>query len=473
MTLAPTAPAAATPDWDSARAETVAHLQRLIRFDTTNPPGNELPLARYLDEVLRAAGIETRLFEPTPGRAALIARLRATVAPEGGALLLLAHMDVVGVEAEHWTVDPFGGVIKDGYLYGRGAIDDKGMLAANLETMLLLKRHVVDAGGALARDVVFVATSDEETGGEWGLGWILAHHADLVRAEFAINEGGRTRIVGRGTTYLAVQTAEKVSHVVRMTAHGPGGDASVPLADNAVPRLGRALAAVGAYREPVRLTPGTRRFFAELAPLWPVKREGAAMADVASRAPARLARGARVLAGIPVLDALLRNGISPTVVNGGMRHNVIPTEASAILNVRTLPGASLDGLLGRLRRVIADRRVELTVEERGLDAPQSDLRSPVFAAIAATATALRPGIAVVPYLGTGATDSARLRRAGIQCYGTLPFPMVVEDEQRMHGNDERVPLDSLHFGVRLIFGVARRVCAKDGGVPRTSRRGRP
>ncbi|HUK61908.1 MAG TPA: M20/M25/M40 family metallo-hydrolase, partial [Dongiaceae bacterium] len=157
---------AQTPDWNAARDETVQHLQRMIRINTSNPPGNEKPVAQYLDSVLKSAGIETHLFEPTPGRAAFVARLKGMGAKKP--VILMGHMDVVGVERAHWSVDPFAAGIKDGVLYGRGAIDDKGMLAANLETMLLLKRNIIDKGGSLSRDVIFVANSDEEAGGEWG-----------------------------------------------------------------------------------------------------------------------------------------------------------------------------------------------------------------------------------------------------------------------------------------------------------------
>ena len=443
------------PDWELVRAETIAHLQRLIRIVTVNPPGNEVYLARELEQILSGEGIESQLIEPSPGRAALVARLRGTGAR--GPVMMMAHMDVVGVEAEKWSVDPFGGVVEGGYLYGRGAIDDKGMLAANLETMLLLKRHVVDAGIPLERDVIFLATSDEETGGDWGLGWIVDHHPDLIRADFALNEGGRTRIVGDGRLYLAIQTSEKVSHLVRITATGPDGHAAIPLAGNAVLRLGRALAAIGDHAEPVRLTPTTRRFFADLAALWPVADERDAMADVASQSESRMRRGARRIAKIPLLDALLRNGISPTMLQGGVRTNVIPTSVSATLNVRTLPGESVDGVVERLRAAIDDAEVTVEVADRGIDAPASDPDSPMFSALAAAARSLREGIVVVPYLSTGATDSARLRRIGIPCYGILPFPMVPEDEGRMHGHDERIPLESLHFGTRLIHDAVRRV----------------
>ncbi len=443
------------PDWPVVRAETVEHLRRLLRIDTVNPPGNEIVVARYLEAELSGVGIETRVLEPAPGRAAVVARLAGD--GRGRPILLLAHMDVVGVEREHWTTDPFGAEVRDGYVYGRGAIDDKGMLAVELATMLLLKRHVVDAGRPLARDVVLVATSDEETGGDWGLGWLLEHHPGLLRAEFAINEGGRVRVVDGRPLYAAVQTSEKVAHIVTLRAHGPPGHASVPLAGNAVLRLARALVAVGAHEEPLRLTPTTRGFLAGLAPRWPDRRIGEAMADVASHDAERIARGAAVLRAVPVIDAVLRTGISATMLGGGIRANVIPADATATLNVRTLPGEEIADVAARLREAIADPLVDVGVSDAGEDAPPSDPDSPLFAALADSARDLVPDIVVVPYLSTGATDSARLRRFGVPCYGMLPFPMPAEDEARMHGHDERVSVEAIEFGVRLVYGAVGRV----------------
>jgi acetylornithine deacetylase/succinyl-diaminopimelate desuccinylase-like protein len=443
------------PDWTAAQQETITHLQAMIRMNTSNPPGNEIAVARYLDSTLKAEGIETHLFEPAPGRAALVARLKGNGSKQP--VILMAHMDVVGVEHDKWSVDPFGAVIRDGYLYGRGAIDDKGMLSANLETMLLLKRNVVDKGATLSRDVVFVANSDEEAGGDWGMGWLIANHPELVKAEFALNEGGRTRIVQGKPLYLAIQNTEKVSHVVEVVASGTGGHASIPLNDNAILRLGRALAKIGEHREPLDVKPTTREFFLELSKVWPDKSQRQAMADVASRAPARQQRGARVLANIPVLDAVLRNGISATIIGGGIRSNVIPVEAKATLNIRTLPGASLDSVISRLKRVVNDPKVAFNIVERSDDAPASDFTSPMFAAIADATRAVDPTMVVVPYLSTGATDSARLRQLGMQAYGILPFPMDQNDEDRMHGNDERIPLSSLAFGTKVIYGAIARV----------------
>lgn len=444
-----------TPEWEAVEAETISRLQAIIRFDTTNPPGNELPLARYLESVLREQGIETTVLEPTKNRAQVIGRIRGSGARRP--VILLAHMDVVGVERASWTHDPFGGEISDGYLYGRGAIDDKGMLAANLMTMLLLKRMLSRSGDTLSRDVVFIATSDEEAGGEWGMGWLVAHHPQLLDAEFALNEGGRTRIIEGGRTYLAVQSAEKVSHVVTVTARGSAGHAAIPLPDNAIFRLGRALDQLSVYAEPVMLTGITRQFFSRLAEIWPNEDEKQAMLDLVAGEPQRMQDGARALSRIAVFNAVLRNGISPTVIEGGKQFNVIPDSAGAVLNVRTLPGQAIEKVLQRLRAVVTEPGVTIEVTQHGEEAPASDSGSAMFNAIAAAAHELDPRIAVVPYLSTGVTDSARLRRLGVQAYGILPFPMAQSDEERMHGNDERVPLESLHFGTRLIFGAISRI----------------
>lgn len=444
-----------SPDWSAVERETLSRLQDLIRFDTTNPPGNELPLARYLEGALRAEGIETTMFEPTKNRAALIGRIRGSGAARP--VILLAHMDVVGVERASWSCDPFAGEVRDGYVYGRGAIDDKGMLAANLMTMLLLQRELRDSTATLARDVIFVATSDEEAGGEWGMGWLVERHPGVLDAEFALNEGGRTRIIEGGQTYLAVQAAEKISHVVTVTAQGSAGHAAIPLEDNAIFRLGRALESLSRHSEPLVLTVITRQFFARLADVWPNETEQRAMRELASADGGTAEKGAAVLSRTPVFNAVLRNGVSPAIVEGGSRYNVIPASAGAVLNVRTLPGQSIDAVVARLRAAVNEPGVKLEITQRGEEAPASDPESGMFAAIAHAALELDPKIAVVPYLSTGVTDSARLRRIGVQAYGVLPFPMRQSDEERMHGHDERVPVQSLHFGTRLIHGTIRRI----------------
>jgi acetylornithine deacetylase/succinyl-diaminopimelate desuccinylase-like protein len=452
----PTADASTSPDSQvQGTAGVLEHLQALIRIDSSNPPGNELKVAQYLDRVLRADGIETWLDEPAPGRGSLIARI-----PGDGSerpLLLMAHMDVVGVEASKWSVPPFGGEVRDGYVYGRGAIDDKGMLASLLQTMRLVRHSVVAGGARPRRDLVLLATADEEAGGTFGIDWVMANRRSLIEAEFALNEGGRVRVVNGVPCYAAVQCAEKVPHNVVVTAVGPGGHASVPHAGNAITRLAAALARIGTHVEPLQLSEVTRGFLHALSAVWPEESQRRAMALVASGDPVDEGRGAEALRRVPSLDAILRNGISATLISGGTRANVIPTEAQATLNVRTLPGASIHDVVTRLRAAVQDEAVSFQVKASGDDAPASPVDSPMYRAIAESVAALEPRVITVPYLSTGATDSAVLRLAGIPCYGLLPFPLTQEDEDRMHGHDERVSVASLDFGTRLVHRIVDRM----------------
>lgn len=441
-------------DWPLVEAESVALLQSLIRFNTVNPPGNELFLARFIHEKFATEEIESRLLVPAENRGAVIARIKGDGSRRP--VMLLAHMDVVGVEADKWSCDPFGGIVRDDYVYGRGAFDDKGMLAANMMTMLLIQRGLAN-GKKLSRDVLFVATSDEEGGGEAGIKWLVANHRDLLDAEFAINEGGRTRIIAGGKRYFAIQTAEKISHLVTLTARGPAGHASVPREENSILRLGRALERLSGYSEALSLSETTRRFFRELAGVWSNQDEKAAMSAIASPDEKDQAKGAAVLSRIPMFNAVVRNTIAPTILAGGFQGNVIPAEASAVLNVRTMPNHSIDDVVSRLREAIGDDNVDVAVSARSADSPPSDIDSVMFRAIESSAKELDPEMAVVPYLGAGATDSAALRRIGINAYGILPFPMEREDEERMHGHDERVSIESLSFGVRLIYESVVRV----------------
>jgi len=394
------------PDWPSVASEVVAHAQELIRLRTVNPPGDEAIVAQYLAAALARAGIESTLIETAPGRAAVRAVLHARRAT-AGAVMLVAHMDTVGVEDAAWSVPPFAAEIRDGYLYGRGAIDDKGMLAVNLVTMLVLARDIAARELTLARDVVFLATPDEETGGAAGMEWLVRNAPQALQAEYAINEGGRVRVAPDGSRTVLLQVAEKSSHIVTITARGVAGHAGVPRADNAIVALGRALAAIGEF------------------------------------------------ASDPA------HGVSPTILQAGFKSNVIPADATATLNARTRPGESVDAVVAELRRLVANPAVEVRVTERGDEAPASSDETPMYTAIADSARAIDPGVTVMPYVSNGVTDSARLRLLGVQAYGVLPFPLTLEDEGRMHGADERVPIDALAYGVRLVHGAVRRVAGRE------------
>jgi acetylornithine deacetylase/succinyl-diaminopimelate desuccinylase-like protein len=244
---------------------------------------------------------------------------------------------------------------------------------------------------------------------------------------------------------------------VTVTARGSAGHAAIPLSDNSIYRLGSALDQLSRHLEPMMLTEITRQFFARLAEIWPDREEKNAMLDLVAGDEGQSQAGARILSRRSVFNAVLRNGISPTVIQGGKQFNVIPDTATAVLNVRTLPGESLDKVVARMRAAVTQPGVTIDITERGQESPWSDPGSEMFAAITAAAHELDPKMPVVPYLSTGVTDSARLRRLGVQAYGILPFPMAQADEERMHGADERIPLDALHFGTRLIFGAISRI----------------
>jgi acetylornithine deacetylase/succinyl-diaminopimelate desuccinylase-like protein len=333
------------------------------------------------------------------------------------------------------------------------------MLAANTMAMLLLNRALRAEKRTLSRDVVFVATADEEAGGEWGMAWIVKHHPEILDAEFALNEGGRTRVIAGGRRYLAIQSAEKISHVVTLTARGTAGHSAVPLPDNAIFALARATARLADHVEPIHLTPITRKFFGGLAAVWPDEKEASAMRDVAADEPSKVERAAAELSRTPVFNAVLRAGISPTMIEGGIRYNVLPASAGAVLNVRTIPGQRINDVVSRIKAAIADDKIEIGITDSGEEAPASDASSEMFSALAAAARTLDPEMTVVPYMSNGVTDSARLRLLGVNAYGILPFPMPQSDEERMHGHDERIPIASLNFGTRLIYetllGVTR------------------
>jgi acetylornithine deacetylase/succinyl-diaminopimelate desuccinylase-like protein len=424
-------------------------LTQLIQINTTNPPGNEQAAAKYVAGILEREGITAEILEVTPGRSAVVARLRSSaISDPARALLLVAHMDVVGAERSRWSVDPFGAVIKDGYIYGRGALDDKSMLAANLATIIGLKR----ANARLNRDVIFLATDDEEGGGDASIKALIAKNWDKFAAGFAINEGGEVVMKGGKVQYVAVQASEKVAVNVAVVAKGTTGHASVPTKDNAVVHLAAAVEKIGNYSAPVHFTAIVRRYFEGLAAIsddeigkWMRSLETSDRGEHAQRV---------ISDTNPQWGAMMRDSIAPTMLNAGVRPNVIPGEARAILNIRLLPGDTIDVLLGELRKLVNDPQVRLEVQPNaGLAAPPSSLESEFYASISKVAAEEFPGVPVLPYQSTWATDSAQLRLHNVQAYGLWPFPVTDEDLKRMHGDDERISIASFNKGVDVLARI--------------------
>jgi acetylornithine deacetylase/succinyl-diaminopimelate desuccinylase-like protein len=454
------APAWAQNGFDRAAAqnETLEHLKRLIALDTQNPPGNEIITARYLDAQLKGLpGIETHILDPGDGRANFVARLHAGN-PSRSPVLVMAHMDVVGADLSKWTTPPFQPSERDGYLYGRGAIDDKGMLAA----LVVAIARIARIRDALDRDVILLATAAEE-GGDQGIERVLEKHFDLIKdAEFAMNEGGRVRLRGGRVNTINIQITEKISYVVVATARGTGGHGSVPVPDNAIAALARALARVHESKPPVRLNPVTREYFARLAKVEsdPAMRD--AMAAIATATDqAGIDKAADVLSREPLHSAVLRTGVALTMIGGGIRSNIIPSEATATLNVRVLPQGDIAADVAEMNRIGGEKAVTFELKGQPHTAPPvSPTTTALFQAMESVGRTMAPDAVVVPFMSTGGTDGAMLRAQGIATYGILPMPLTMDDELRMHGDNERVPISSLGWAAEYLYRVLQTVTAR-------------
>ena len=440
--------------WTALGDEAAGLLSQYLRINTTNPPGNEIAAARWLAAVLRRDGIEAQIFEPAPGKANLYARLRG----DGSArpLILLNHMDVVLASPEYWTVDPFSGLIKDGVVWGRGALDMKGEAIAQLMAMVILKRAHVP----LKRDIIFLATSDEEIGAGVGAAWIVEHQADLVRdAEFLLNEGGVTRADGRGgVEFYGIGTTEKSPFWLDATARGTAGHGSRPTPDNPVHRLIRALDRIAEWRTPLIVTPAAERSFRDLATIERDSTVRRWFSDI--RTALRDSVAVRAITADLTYNALLRNTISITGLKGSDKTNVIPPVATAAIDVRLLPGQDPAAFLGELTRVVGDTAVTLRPQGPNWPATESPIETEMFRAITQVAHARHPNALVTTLMLPGFTDSHYFRRLGIASYGLGPFPLTQGESRGVHGNDERVRVDALRFGVRFYYDVVSRVAAK-------------
>jgi acetylornithine deacetylase/succinyl-diaminopimelate desuccinylase-like protein len=443
--------AADAPDWSALTREATSILSQYLKIDTSNPPGRELPAAQFLQSLLAPERIETRVIESAPGRGSVFARLRGDGTRK--AVLLLNHLDVVPADARFWTVAPFGGEVKDGYVWGRGALDMKGAAVLQLMTMLLLKRHAVP----LRADVIFLGTADEEAGGGLGAGFIVRRHWDLVKdAGVVLNEGGGIRIDAAGRPTFAVAVSEKTPFRVTLVAAGPAGHGAMPRPDSAVHRLVAALARVGAYQAPVTVIPEVQAFYGELAEREPSPwRERYRDLAAALKDPAVAAEfAARDLAG----NARVRNTIAITVLEGSSKVNVIPAQASAQLDVRLLPGVDPAVFLEELRRVVGDDSIRIEATPT-LQAGRSPDTHALFDVLRALAREHDPHTLVTTPLLIAATDCRYFRPRGIPCYGFMPFRLPLGETAGIHGNNERVSVANLESGTRLLYEIVRRLAA--------------
>lgn len=441
------------PDFDAATVEVRGLLEALVAADTRNPPGNEARAVAIGVEKLREAGIPYRVTEFAPGRENLVARLVGDGSAEP--LLLLAHIDVVGAAGQGWTVEPHKLTERDGFLYGRGVLDDLGMAAIELQVLLLLAK----TGVPLSRDVILAWTGDEESGGR-GIQWILEHEPESVAAEVVLNEGGGIRLDDAGRPLrVDLQTAEKIYQDYELRVRGPTGHSSVPLPDNAIYRLAAALDRIAGHVFPVRLLPVTRVNLAARESTAPPEQARAIRAVLAAPSdppPDAIA----VLDQDPALAASLRTTCVATQVEGGTRANALPAEAWALINCRLLPGESPEAVRDQLRRLIEDPEIAVSAPSEFGFGAGSPLDGPGPDAIAAVVGEMAPGIPIVPYMSRGATDSRFFRARGVAAYGIGPLSVTTEDGRRAHGADERIPAASLRRGIeffyRLVVALAGR-----------------
>lgn len=440
-------------DWEKQKTEILKHYRDLVQIDTQY--GNETKAVEYLKKVLDAEGIPSKIFALEPNRANLVARLKGNGTKKP--LLILAHTDVVAVQREKWPVDPFGAVMKDGYIWGRGTIDDKDKLTAMLTSFVLLKR----TGAVLDRDVIFFAESGEEADPTGvGINFMINQHFSEIEAEFAITEGGGARLENGKVAVINIGTTEKVPKRARLVATGTSGHGSVPRVDNAVVHLATAVGKVGAWETPMHLNETTKVYLDRLA--------GISTPEKAARYralldPQRAKAVQRYLAeNEPGLYSMLRTSVVPTILKAGVGANVIPSEAEATLDIRAMPGEDIDEFYAEMKKVIDDPAVKIVpIPATRPEAPPSRLDTDMYRALEAVGKRLYPGSTVLPTMSTGASDMAQLRAKGIQSYGIGP---AVTEEDRLqygaHSDVERLSEASLYKLVEFAWNAIVEVAVK-------------
>ena len=441
------------PDWARVEEETMRHFQALVRMDTSDPPGNEQPVADYLKQLFEKEGIPVETFTLEPNRTNVVARLKGNGSKRP--ILMMGHTDVVNVDPSKWTHPPFSATREGGYVYGRGTVDDKDSVAAGAMVMLMLKRQNVP----LDRDVIFLAEAGEEGSTRIGIQFMVNQHFGAIDAEYCLAEtGGVTREKG-AVKYATIQTVEKIPRAIELTARGISGHGSVSLQTNPLLHLGAALAKVGQWRPADRLNDTTRAYFTRLAQISPPE-EAARYRDVLDpRKAAAVDEWFR--ANDPSKAALLHTTATPTMLSGGYRVNVIPSEAKALLDVRTMPDDNLDDVLASLRKAVNDPAVSVEWANRATRPPGTTrLDTEAFTVIEAAVTK-NYATTTLPIMSTGATDMAFVRNKGVQCYGIGPA-IDQEDGPKgfgSHSDQERILESELHRFVRfnwdVVTGLAR------------------
>lgn len=433
--------------------EAVGVLTDYLKIDTTNPPGNEIRAAQFFKAIFDREGIDAHIFESAPGRGNIVARLKGDGSKK--AVVLMNHMDVVPADRRYWTADPFGATAKDGFIWGRGALDMKGLGVLQVMAMLALKRQ----GIPLQSDIIFLGTADEEAGGEMGAGFMVKQHFDLFKdAGVVLNEFGWIVTGDDGKVrYYAAYPAEKVPFWLKLTAIGTPGHGSAPRPDSAVVKLVEALHRIAAYKTPLKVEDIVQKFYAQTAHLEPAPERRERLKDLRTALldPVFAAEFTKDLRA----NAMVRNTISITMLEGSNKVNVIPPEASAQLDVRLLPSEDPQRFLRELQNVIADDSIRIE-PVLSFQPSISPVDSEFFHVLREVANVYDRGALVTAPMITGFTDCHYFREKGIPCYGFMPFKLTPKDLGGVHGNDERVSIDNVIFGTEVMTDIVRRMATK-------------
>ena len=431
-------------DWKAATEEATRYLVDLVKFNTTNPPGNELECAEYIADLLANEGLEPVVLEPKEDRGNVIGRLRGDGSKKP--LLLMSHLDVVPADSSRWTVPPFSGEIRDGFIWGRGTLDTKGLTVMHLLAMFLFKRQ----GAPLKRDIIFMANADEETGAEHGAAWVVDNHFDKIEAEFALNEGG-CGMDFNGKTMFMCANAEKGMTWVKLTAKGTPGHGSLPHSDNAVLHMARAVRNISKYRPEIVVTDTFRHFVRASARL---DARGHLLKLIDTPGLGRL-----VLALVKedFVKVMVQNTFTPTVIHGGVKVNVIPDGCELMVDCRIVPGVKREQLERTILDIVDSDKVRLEFILFN-EASESPIDTELFSTVERVIAANYPDCVVSPIMMPGGTDSRYMRTKGVPAYGFVPVILKKDDIASIHGDNEKISIENLSHGLRMMHHIVASCC---------------
>lgn len=443
-------------DWATTNQEILEDFTSLIQIDSSNPPGNETKVAKYLQSLLAKEGIPSVLAGAEPDRMSLIARIKGNGTKRP--LLIFGHTDVVGVQRDRWTEDPFGAKRIDGYIWGRGTVDDKDLVVGGLMSMILLKR----SGAQLDRDIIFVAEAGEEGGSPnhtFGISYLIDHNFPDIEAEYCLTEGGSFSSTAGKLRYQLVQVSEKEGRGMKLVAHGISGHGSMPREDNAIVHLGAAVGKLGTWQPPMELTPITRLYIEGLEKVSSPE-ETARLKDLFDPVKTDAAQ-AYFKANDIRMNSTIRTSISPNIIQGGFRANVIPSEATATLDIRAVPGEDVEKLKAMIEKVIADPEVQIvTPASYPKETPSSSIDTEMYKDLVETQQSMFPGTLTIPGMSTGGTDMKGLRARGMECYG-IGAELPTEDliTHAMHSDNERIKESALYDFVKYEYTAVAKIAA--------------